>query len=143
VRVVLLVALVACGKQVTRPDAQTEFCTDQMPRAPTFANVQALFSTICVTCHTAGATLDLAPPAYDRLVNMPALDYTQPPVMDSCGGMLVTPGDPAASYLFVKISSDSPCAGERMPATDIGTSEPLPACAQNLIHDWIAAGAPN
>ena len=59
--------LVACGKQPSTPDAQTAFCTDQTP-APTFANVQALFSTICVTCHTAGVPLDLDAPAYARIV---------------------------------------------------------------------------
>ena len=74
---------------------------------------------------------------------MPAVDYTDPAVMDSCGGTLVTPGDAATSYLFIKITSDSPCAGVQMPRTDIGTSAPLPMCAQNLIHDWIEAGAPD
>lgn len=138
----LLAALVACGKQASMPDAQTAFCTDQEP-APTFANVQTLFSTICVTCHTAGVPLDLDAPAYDRIVNMPAVDYTNPVVMDSCGGVLVTPGNAAASYLFIKISSDTPCAGVQMPRTDIGTSAPLPMCAQNMVHDWIEAGAPH
>lgn len=142
-RIVLLAAaLVACGKQATTPDAQTAFCTDQTP-APTFANVQSLFVSFCVTCHTSGVPLNLEAPAYSRLVNMPAVDYTDPAVMDSCGGTLVVPGNAAASYLFVKISSDTPCAGVRMPRTDIGTSADLPMCAQNLIHDWIEAGAPN
>ena len=140
--VVAVLVAAACGKQVTTPDASTAFCTDQTP-APTFANVQRLFSTICVTCHTAGVPLDLEAPAYNRIVNMPAVDYTDPAVMDSCGGTLVVPGNPATSYLFVKISSESPCAGVQMPRTDIGTSAALPMCAQNLIHDWIAAGAPN
>lgn len=139
----LLAALVACGKQPIKPDAPTAFCTDQAPRAPTFANVQTLFSTVCVTCHTAGAGLDLAAPAYSRIVNMPAVDYTNPVTMDSCGGTLVVPGNAAASYLFIKISSDTPCAGSRMPVSDIGASEPLAQCAQNLIHDWIESGAPN
>lgn len=139
----LLAALAACGKQASKPDAQTAFCTDQTPAAPTFANVQRLFSAVCVTCHTAGVPLDLDAPAYARIVNMPALDYTDPAVMDSCGGTLVVPGNPAASYLFVKITSDSPCAGVQMPRTDFGTSATLPMCAQNLIHDWIEAGAPD
>ncbi|MBV8760753.1 MAG: hypothetical protein JO257_25900 [Deltaproteobacteria bacterium] len=141
-KAIVLAALVACGKSPSTPDASTAFCTDQTP-APTFANVQTLFSTICVTCHTTGAPLNLEAPAYSRIVNTPAVDYTDPAVIDSCGGTLVVPGDSAASYLFVKISSDSPCAGVRMPRTDIGTSAPLPMCAQNLIHDWIDAGAPN
>ena len=141
-RAALLAVLVACGKQASTPDAQTAFCTDQTP-APTFANVQRLFSTVCVTCHTSGVPLDLDAPAYTRIVNKPALDYANPTVMDSCGGTLVTPGDPAKSYLFVKITSDAPCAGVQMPRTDIGTSATLPMCAQNLIHDWIEAGAPD
>ena len=66
-----------------------------------------------------------------------------PPTSDSCGGLLVQPGQPDASYLYIKVSSDTPCAGSRMPLTDIGTTSPLVPCEQVAIHDWIAAGAPN
>jgi len=51
--------------------------------------------------------------------------------------ILVVPGDPAASYLFEKISSDAPAAGARMPLT--GT---LPTHDIARIRAWIAALEP-
>ena len=137
-----IVFAAGCGRQPAIPDASTAFCSDQPP-APTFTNVQRLFSTVCVTCHTSGVPLDLDAPAYDRIVGKPAPDYTDPPAMDSCGGMLVVPDDPTTSYLYVKLTSSMPCAGVQMPRTDIGTSAPLATCATTMIHDWIAAGAAN
>lgn len=139
-----LLVLVACGKNPVAPDAPSGLCSDTRPLAPTFTNVQLLFSAICVTCHTAGVELNLASSnTYAELVGKPAVDYAMPPTMDSCGGTLVNPGHPETSYLYIKVSSDTPCAGSRMPRTDIGTSSPLMACEQLAIHDWIAAGAPN
>jgi len=115
-----------------------------MPAAPTFTNVQQLFTGICTTCHTTGVALDLAAGvSYANLVGRPPPNYTQPPTDESCGGLLVKPGAPDASYLYQKVSSDHPCAGSQMPLTDIGVPSPLRPCAQLLVHDWIAAGAPN
>ena len=139
-----VVVLAACGKSPVTPDAPSGLCSDTRPLAPTFANVQVLFSTICTTCHTATAELDLrAPASYGNLVGKPAVNYAMPPTSDSCGGLLVQPGQPDASYLYIKVSSDTPCAGSRMPLTDIGTTSPLIPCEQAVFHDWIAAGAPN
>ncbi|MDB4956579.1 MAG: hypothetical protein JWO36_4148 [Myxococcales bacterium] len=132
----------ACGRDVPRPDAFV-FCTDQHPLAPTFTNVQALFGA-CTSCHTANANLLLGPGvSYGNLVGKMAPNYTDPPTDESCGGILVQPGAPEASYLYLKVSLDAPCAGSRMPVTDIGIPSPLIPCEQALIHDWIAAGAPN
>ena len=134
--------LVACGS-TPAADAPAGLCSDRMPAAPTFANVQQLFSGICTTCHTTGVTLDLGPSvAYANLVGRTAPSYTQPPTDESCGGLLVKPGAPDASYLFQKVSNAHPCAGSQMPLNDIGVPSPLQPCAQTLIHDWIAAGAP-
>jgi hypothetical protein len=139
-----LLVLFACGKSPVTPDAPSGLCSDTRPLAPTFANVQQLFSTICTTCHTDMVELDLrAGASYGNLVGKPALDYAMPPTTDSCGGTLVDPGHPETSYLYIKVSSDAPCAGSRMPLTDIGTPSPLVPCEQAVIHDWIAAGAPN
>lgn len=141
-QLVASVVIVGCGTQPVKPDASNAFCTDQPP-APTFTNVQRLFDVECVICHTTGVPLDLAAGAYAQLVGQPAPDYVNPPTMDSCGGTLVVPGDPASSYLMVKLTSPAPCAGSEMPVTDIGASAPLAPCATTMIHDWIAAGAPN
>ena len=135
--------IAACGKPAATSDAFV-FCTDQTPLAPAFANVQRLFTMTCTTCHTTGVELALLPgSSYANLVGRPAPSYTDPATDESCGGLLVTPGDPGASYLYQKVSNDTPCAGARMPRTDIGTAIALPACQQALIHDWIAAGALN
>lgn len=136
--------LVACGQPVQLADAPAPFCTDAMPLPPTFTNVQRLFTAACTTCHTAGVELDLvAPVSYQNLVGQAPPAYSDPPTDESCGIVLVRPGDPAGSYLYQKLSAAQPCAGSPMPLTDIGTPSPLAACAQQLIHDWIAAGALN
>jgi len=139
-----VIAIAACHVTPGVPDAQADLCSDQAPLAPTFANMQRLFAGRCTTCHTAGVELDLQPDvSYANLVGRAAPNYSDPVTDESCGGTLVTPGDPAASYLYQKVSLAQPCAGAQMPRTDIGTSSPLIACAQLLVHDWIAAGAPN
>ena len=105
--------------------------------------MQRLFSSVCTTCHARGVTLDLtADVSYADLVNRPPPSYTDPPVDESCGKVLVKPGDPTGSYLYQKVTLDPPCAGVQMPRTDIGTSAPLEPCIIALIRDWIAAGAP-
>lgn len=143
VAIELAVFLVACGTHAAPPDATPELCTDTMPLAPTFANMQRLFSGRCTTCHTSGVELDLTSAvAYANLVGRPPPSYADPPTDESCGGVLVKPGDPASSYLYQKVSLAQPCAGSQMPRTDIGTSSPLTGCLQQLVHDWIAAGAP-
>lgn len=138
----LVLVLTACGGAPAAPDAPAAFCTDDAPRAPTFANMQLLF-TGCTSCHAASVPLDLVPDtSYAALVGRAAPSYVDPPVNESCGGVLVTPGNPATSYLFAKVSQPVPCAGSRMPLDEFGESKPLPACSQKLIHDWIASGAP-
>jgi hypothetical protein len=138
-RFVLLIA--ACGHAPPLPDAFV-FCTDAQPLAPTFTNVQRLFTRSCTRCHDTLVPLDLLPgAAYADLVGVVPPNYSDPVTDESCGGVLVKPGDPAASYIFQKIST-TPCAGSQMPASDVGPA-PLEPCAQALIHDWIAAGAHN
>ena len=101
-----------------------------------YATVQHIFDDQCVSCHGPGADLVLDnKTSWTNLVNHPA------PPSESCGGTLVVPGDPAASYLFEKLSTSSPCSGLQMPRGDLG-SEPLPACVVKLISTWIGEGAP-
>ena len=139
-----IVVLVACGKSAApAPDAMTALCTDSAPLAPTFANMQKVFASICTECHIAGVELDLAPSvSYANLVGVTAPSYANPPTDESCGGVLVVPGNPTASYLYLKLTTP-PCAGSQMPLTELGMSFSLPACELTLVHDWIAAGAPN
>lgn len=120
----------------------TTFCTDPVVPdggiAATFTNVQRLFSDQCLACHFGGTEVDLSPGhAWASLVNQPPLD-----AREACGGVLVEPGDPAASYLYVKLSSDTPCFGMRMPLGELGPT-PLADCEVDLVRRWILAGAPN
>ena len=61
--------------------------------------------------------------------------------MNSCacgesGEMRVVPGKPEESLLVKKLSGNPPC-GDRMPPN----AEPLPQELQDLVKNWIAAGA--
>jgi hypothetical protein len=89
------------------------------------------------TCHGefTQAGLDLRyGAAHVSLVDQPA---TTP---GADGQMLVTPGDPDASFLWRKLSGALDAdEGDRMPAA--GTS-PLDALELELVRAWIAAGAP-
>ena len=103
---------------------------------PSFASMQAIFDRDCVSCHSAGADLVLtAGVSWPNIVGSPA------PPSESCGGTLVVPGDPDASYLYQKLSNDHPCSGMRMPRGEFG-SEPLQDCVTAIVREWIAAGAP-
>lgn len=108
-------------------------CTEP---AHTFAEVQLLFGQSCVSCHATGNDLDLtAGVAYANLVGHAA------PQAESCGGVLVVPGSPEASYLYMKLTSTHPCSGEQMPRTEFSPA-PLSSCSEALVRDWIGSGAP-
>jgi hypothetical protein len=121
-------------------------CTDPVPPdggvAPTFANVQKLFDGRCLyACHCCSGEVDLnSGHAWADLVGVPA-PATATTGDLQCGGTLVTPGDPAHSYLYQKLTLAMPCYGRQMPLTDSGGS--LPDCEIDLIRRWILSGAPN
>lgn len=102
----------------------------------TFDTVQQIFDDNCTACHTQGAPLDLSRGlAYANIVDH------QAPSSESCGGILVTPGDPAASYLYQKLIDAHPCVGSQMPLSELFSSIPLPTCVTAIIRTWIEAGA--
>ncbi len=104
--------------------------------AVAYAVVQKIFDDDCVTCHTVGADLVLEDGvSWGNLVGHPA------PAAEACGGTLVVPGDPGASYLYQKLTEPSPCSGAQMPRGEF-FSDPLPACVLAIIEAWIAEGAP-
>jgi hypothetical protein len=122
-------------------DALGAYCAQYMAYdaagPPPFAAVQKIFDDNCTTCHIAGDIVDLSEGhAYMDLVGQPSV------APETCGGTLVVPGQPDASYLYQKLTNDIPCYGSRMPRTEFG-SVPLPDCVTNVVRDWIAAGAPN
>lgn len=95
--------------------------------------VQPIFDANCVSCHGRSGGLNLAAAvSYANLVNVRA---------NGSPLQRVLPGDPGNSYLYVKIAGPCPgpvCSGGRMPAG----LPPLPAADIQVIHDWIAGGAP-
>jgi len=141
-RVALCLLAVGCSGAHSEPDAAFYLCSDQQPAAPTFANVDRLFSSTCTQCHR-GVELDLSTSnTYASLIDKPPPSYAYPPTNEACGTVLVKPGDPSASYLLEKLVSATPCAGQQMPLLiESGTPLPLPACEVALVRDWIAAGA--
>jgi hypothetical protein len=104
--------------------------------APPFDVVQQIFDDNCTTCHALGAAMDLSRGvSYAHIVNQPA------PAVESCGGILIVPGDPTSSYIYQKLTLSHPCAGAQMPLDELFTSQPLPACMTAILRDWIQAGA--
>lgn len=105
-----------------------------------FGAVQAIFSAKC-SCHLtspglSNGQLELSEgAAYDNLVGVPSPKAT----MTS----RVEPGDPAVSYLYLKLTGDY----LKVPG---GTGDPMPVIGGPLsdtelmtIEAWISAGAPN
>lgn len=117
-------------------DPRAAICADASSSAVGFDLVQTIFTDDCVTCHTRGDDLNLTSgAAWADLVNRPA------PAAEACGGTLVVPGDPNASYLYQKLTNPNPCSGSQMPRTSL-FPDPLPACVLALISSWIVEGAP-
>jgi len=143
----LFCASVACGGGTSARDAGRDVPIATDPRAAicteleagsslvTYDVVKTIFNQNCVICHSPGNDLDLqAGVSWANLVNQPA------PASEACGGTLVVPGSPSASYLYQKLTNPAPCTGSQMPRTDL-LPNPLPACVTALVAAWIAEGA--
>jgi hypothetical protein len=92
-----------------------------------------VFGTHCTfsSCHGSIAPrmgLSLVAPIHAAIVGVRSTEMPD--------RMRVVPGDPVASYLFEKISSDHPAVGMRMPP-----GQPLPADIIQAVRRWIADGA--
>lgn len=106
--------------------------------APTFADIQAIFSATC-SCHLTSPSpgngqMELTDgKAYDNIVGVPSSGL---PAMNR-----IEPGDPANSYLWLKINGgylEAGGKGDPMPLIGDLTQDQL-----NSIEAWINAGAPN
>jgi hypothetical protein len=124
---------------VDRVDPRLALCSRyqaQIGTEPAFDVVQQIFDDNCTTCHALGAAMDLSPGvSYAHIVNQPV------PAVESCGGILIVPGDPTSSYVYQKLTLSHPCAGAQMPLDELFTSQPLPDCMTAILRDWIQAGA--
>jgi hypothetical protein len=139
----ILLPIAACSHdQPAPPDlaAPAGFCDDAAPPLPpTFDNVARLFALHCTTCHSA-TDVDLTrAKLLDTLVRRAVPTYEQ--TDESCGGLLVVPGDAGVSYLHQKLTQAQPCAGVQMPRGEFASAA-LMNCEQQLVTDWINAGAP-
>lgn len=99
-----------------------------------FADIQAkVFTPSCAVsgCHDAGGTFPelTAGAAYRNIVNISARGKN--------GFVYVKPGDPDASYLYLKIIGADNINGERMPRQGV----PLSASVSDSIRAWIFRGA--
>ena len=106
------------------------------------ADVQAIFDSRCVLCHdkakhglpTFPQLSLVASDAHAALVNKAATE--------TCGGILVVPGNPDRSYLIHKLTQATPCDGLQMPRPfEIIKSPPLSADQVAVIRSWISSGA--
>lgn len=119
-------------------DPRTSVCSapDAAPAPVTYDQIEQILDQNCISCHGSGSALDLRDAvSWGDLVNQPA------PAPDSCGGLLVTPGNPDGSYLYQKLTSATPCYGSQMPMGEFYPI-PLPACVISIVRNWIVEGAP-
>jgi hypothetical protein len=95
------------------------------------AGVREVADTYCMGCHSAQAAfgqLDLETDLVGALVDAPA----------STGeGILVVPGDPAASIFYLKITAEQTSGTEMPPGTG-----GLATQATDIVEGWILDGAP-
>src|SRR4051812_32013664 len=98
------VVTVACSSSSSPPhdaaafdivfvDPRTAICGDAAVSRPPYAVIQQIIDSNCLSCHFAGNDLVLTHDvSWTNLVGRAA--------PESCGGVLVVPGDPGASYLY-------------------------------------------
>ena len=110
---------------------------DGTVQAVSFADqIQPIFDANCTVCHVSGGIAEFtgqlltAEESFGSIVNQPSFQSEF---------IRVVPGDAEASLLFLKVSSDSPPVGARMP---LGGA-PLSDADIALIGDWIDEGAAN
>lgn len=125
-------------------DNQVLFAPAADPPPPLFLNldIQPILETACLPCHggpepAAGLALDTVQESIEHLLGE---DGTGAP-SSQVDGLLVVPGDPAASYLVEKIAAGEgrpPRVGEPMPPPP---ATPLPERVIEKIRRWIAGGA--
>jgi hypothetical protein len=111
------------------------------PSGPSFS---AVYKTVFVSCQNKachggrdglGLRMETRDAAYASLINQPASE-----TVGMCGGkslVLIVPGKPEASLVFLKVAGAPPCGGPMPPG-----GSPTPDDVAQL-KDWILAGAPN
>ncbi len=132
VTVISLAFVAACSNYGTNNDDNNNVSVEAK-----FSSIQAnIFNRSCAVsgCHDSGsqqAGLDLSSgKAYGNLVNVPS---SQKPNI-----LRVKPGDPANSYIIMKLEGASGISGRKMPLGGSLSNEQIDA-----IKQWIRNGAKN
>lgn len=122
------------------PDATSDggvgclFCSDATEELPDWVAVKDEIDRVCSDkdgCHgSAAGGMGLSPGR--EFGSMIDVTSTENPPMKR-----VLPGDPAQSYVYLKLACDGGITGACMPFA--ATHDPALA---KLFHDWIEAGAP-
>jgi hypothetical protein len=125
----------ACGDEKRLPTAPDG--GGPISETATFTRVQA--EVFNPTCGIAGCHLGPAPLAQEGLVLSGDAYSVIVSVRANQNSSIfrVTPGDPANSYLWRKITPGQPIVGDRMPQTGSITE-----AQRQLLTDWILRGAP-
>jgi len=131
-----------CGMTTVQvPPVQTPPPMNPGPGQPVSLSqdVQPIFTAHCASCHRDGGgaavffgikiRLDSSDDAFSTLVNQTSVQNSS--------FTLVKPSDSANSLLYLKISSNNPPVGSRMPLL----SSPLSDSQIQTIKDWIDQGA--
>jgi len=127
--------VVACAGDGTGLDQFGNPLSPDTPElGPTLDSIQQnVFTPICTQCHTgAAAPLGLAldeGASRDDLVNVQSVEHAEL--------LLVSPGDPEASYLVWKVEGRADITGGRMPLS----LPPLSEAEIAAIRGWIEQGA--
>jgi cytochrome c553 len=107
------------------------------------ADVQAIFDARCIICHDASKNGLPAFPSMPLTDGASRASLVSQPASETCGGILVVPGNPEQSYLMQKLTNPAPCSGSRMPRPfEVGPVIPLSTDQIATITAWISAGAP-
>ncbi len=126
--VVLLVLLAAVGFLTTQA-AQAQAASAGTAAFNVPADVRAIFNNHCVKCH--GGSTPTAGISYEtnadlkKLLNMPATEKTSV--------MMIAPGDPANSYIIMKVKGATGIVGSRMPLA----GKPLTTKQIGILEAWI------
>jgi hypothetical protein len=108
-------------------------CSDATEDLPAVVRVTGIIGQICSkadNCHGSGAGEMGTSPGHEFGSLVGVVSYENPPMLR------VAPGDPANSYVFLKLACDGGIVGACMP---FGAYDPVMAQA---FHEWIEAGAP-
>jgi hypothetical protein len=110
-------------------------CREASFDGPAFLEIKGVMDQVCGNvdgCHGTGAASFGVQPGTEFSSMIDVTSTEKPPMKR------VQPGDPAHSYVYLKLACDGGIVGACMPLNTMGGRPDL----AKLFHDWIEAGAP-